>query len=983
MAETNRKVIAVDLDGTLAKKESPFSVYSVGEPVPEMLAKVRQARADGHRVILFTARASSNDPGVHRAVREWLLKHDLGDVKITCQKTPDISEIWDDRARGVVPDQGEFTDDKSVTQVNSPDICPKCGGSPESMKPDDAGDVTCSKCSWMWEPQSKAAAEHHCEINTCPECDGVSSCRCRNPKTVKTSNVCFHCQREAAGDPPMYGREAALKRKAEKQQAKEAAQMVRKTRMVEQHDDHCPHCDVQFREKFYPRPDHEQAKREGIPLMEADELCPNCKGIVDRPEMSDDDIENCPWSGDDFKQELRDQRQRRRDRIAARESKKVWDSACAEVRGMFKGAAEQDTKAPDAQNAHLIKLRLRRGECPDCGTAPEGANKFRQSMGLSCKCDKCGKDWNSAEMLHELRDKSKGPACPKCGSMDTYRKSVHEDTDMEEVVQACHACRHRWEPTETKQASEELEVAPKIAVDKIPTKFLRPENPDKYKDVGNVEFWCGSNDWEDSNTWIWAVKRNYPQDIPGGEMVWVALKYPGYPHPGDDGITRAQALEMRDIAKKIRQAWVTTAQDIARRRAEVPEGVDMAPSMEDVWKALDRPELNKYVLAKGQIDNSEPKQASAAKAPTTGPHAIMRALASLDLDAMEAKARQQIASGKVTQRDAGVKMLNVLHGLKRNELSPTDLMINRVPVIPPAFRPFSLMGSTYIPGAANELYADLFKHIDVHRETLDTLGDAGAAATRINMRNAVRALYGYGDPVSPKLQQRGTQGFLHRITDKSPKFGYVLRRLVSKPIDSVGRSVITVAPDLDMNQIGLPRSMAWDLYGSLIQRRLARSGMGVAAAIKHVKDQSREATLALEQELKERPVIYSRAPAWHKFNTIAGYAQLHDGDDIRINPYVTAGHNADFDGDQINVNVPILDDSVQEAKEKLMPDKMLFSIKNPDEVMPNIKHESLLSLAAAQHRPATMVHNFNSESEALAAIRRGDVKLHDEINYPS
>ena len=297
------------------------------------------------------------------------------------------------------------------------------------------------------------------------------------------------------------------------------------------------------------------------------------------------------------------------------------------------------------------------------------------------------------------------------------------------------------------------------------------------------------------------------------------------------------------------------------------------------------------------FDAAQVKSASVQVANRTGPHGILEALKALNLDDLEKQARADIASGKITKRDRGVKMLNALEGLRRNETRPEELMIKRVPVLPPAFRPFSFLGATYIPGDANELYQDLFKHRAVHEETLKTLGEGGAALTRTNLLNATRALYGYGEPVSPKLKERGPKGYLDQLLNDGPKHSYVQRRMLSKPIDNVGRSVITVDPDLGLDEVSIPREMAWTLAGSKVHRRLSLMGMSPAEAIKAVKDRDAYATRALELEIKENPVLVSRAPAWHKFNAVGQFVKLHDGPHIAINPYITAGQGADFNGD--------------------------------------------------------------------------------------
>lgn len=366
--------------------------------------------------------------------------------------------------------------------------------------------------------------------------------------------------------------------------------------------------------------------------------------------------------------------------------------------------------------------------------------------------------------------------------------------------------------------------------------------------------------------------------------------------------------------------------------------------------------------------------------PRTGPEAIQHALASIDLDALEAKQREEIKSGKITRRKPAVQVLNAIEGLRRNELKPEQLLLTRVPVLPPQFRPYSAMGETFIPGDANELYNDLFLVRDAYDQARTTFGDNNVGDHYLQLSNAVRAVMGYGDPVRPKTAERGVSGLMKTITGTSPKFSMLQRKMISKPVDSVSRGVITVDPELGLDEIGLSEDMAWTSFAPLVQRMLVQSGMSLTDALKNLKHRTPYAKSMLQRAVATRPVLYSRAPSWHKFNAIAGYAKLIDGDNISVNPYVTAGQNADFDGDTINVHVPIFDDSVQEAKEKLLPSRMLFSIKDPDKIMPAPKHEAVLGLNAAQRRNTGNVHKFKTKSEALQAINEGRVSLADEID---
>lgn len=369
-------------------------------------------------------------------------------------------------------------------------------------------------------------------------------------------------------------------------------------------------------------------------------------------------------------------------------------------------------------------------------------------------------------------------------------------------------------------------------------------------------------------------------------------------------------------------------------------------------------------------------------APTTGPEALYHHLSQMNLNDMEARQHLLIKTNKSSKRDSAVKILNVIEGMRRNNATPKDLMISSVPVIPAVFRPYSLAGSSFIPGDANELYRDLVANKDMYHEASSELGVAGEGEATKNLYDSVKAVYGFGEAVNDKARARGVSGFFQKIVGSSPKFGYVQRRLLSKPVDNVGRGTITVNPDLALDEIGIPREMAWSIFGSKLQRHLVLKGFSPADSALSIKNQDMHAQKALEDLVPTHPVVYSRAPAWHKFSTLAGLPKLVDGNTIQINPYVTTGLNADFDGDTINVHAPASDVAIKEAKDLLMPSKMLFAIRDQDKIMNPTKHEAVLGLYAPSVRPSKNTWNFNSQKEALDAINKGDVGLEDDVQFP-
>jgi hypothetical protein len=216
-------------------------------------------------------------------------------------------------------------------------------------------------------------------------------------------------------------------------------------------------------------------------------------------------------------------------------------------------------------------------------------------------------------------------------------------------------------------------------------------------------------------------------------------------------------------------------------------------------------------------------------------------------------------------------------------------------------------------------------------------------------------------------------------TAVSGNSGMFQAKVISKPQDVVGRGTIVANPELSMDEVGMPEDMAWRLYRPFVARRLSHSGLPTAQALKEIESRTNAAKSALDMEMKARPVIYSRAPAWHRYNIIAAHPRVMEGDAIHISPLVTKGIAGDFDGDQMNIHVPISDDAVHDAKHKLLPSKNLLSIRDFSTPMYSPSQEMILGLYSASTRAGEAAHKAMSHAELLAGLKAGTVHHHDTV----
>ena len=369
---------------------------------------------------------------------------------------------------------------------------------------------------------------------------------------------------------------------------------------------------------------------------------------------------------------------------------------------------------------------------------------------------------------------------------------------------------------------------------------------------------------------------------------------------------------------------------------------------------------------------------------STGPQAIAQALNEIHLTREIAQARATLQSGTKTARDAAQRKLGYLVTAERLGQHPRDWVWDKAPVLPPVFRPVSLLGATGVPlvSDANFLYKELLEANQNLRDAKDLVGEANSGPERLAVYHALKAVTGLGEPISVKSQEKRVKGILQHIFSSSPKFSTVQRKLLSTTVDNVGRAVIVPNPDLDIDHIGLPEDKAFEVYRKYIVRRLKRRGLPVLQAIQHVQDRTPLAKQALLDEMNERPVYINRAPVLHKYGIMAFRPKLIAGDVVHFSPMIVKGYGADFDGDAVQFHVPATPASVKEAYERMLPSKNLLAAADFKTPM-NMPSQEYLGGLFAGTSPQLMsrrpVRHFRSSADARAAFARGELDYNDPI----
>lgn len=363
-----------------------------------------------------------------------------------------------------------------------------------------------------------------------------------------------------------------------------------------------------------------------------------------------------------------------------------------------------------------------------------------------------------------------------------------------------------------------------------------------------------------------------------------------------------------------------------------------------------------------------------------GPLALKRALAKVDVAAELQGALEAVKTAPASARDRLIKKIRYLEALKTHSVRPDDFMLDKIPVIPPRFRPITQAGGMFMASDSNYFYKDLLDKVGDFKAAQKELPASELGDLQLGIYKSFKSLTGLSDPDSVKMQEKNVGGLLKWLFGKGPpKFGAFQRSVLGGSMDVVGRAVLTPNPALKIDEAGLPENQAWDLYADFVVRKMVRNGWKVPDAVKAVSDRTKAARPYLEQVAQERPVIVTRAPALHKYSVMAFTPRLVKGHSLQLPPPVLEPFNADHDGDTLSYYVPVSDKAVQEAREKMMPSRNLLSARwfkahyIPEE-------DYIMGAWLASRREGNKpVGGFKTPEEAIAAYKAGRIKATDPV----
>ena len=371
-----------------------------------------------------------------------------------------------------------------------------------------------------------------------------------------------------------------------------------------------------------------------------------------------------------------------------------------------------------------------------------------------------------------------------------------------------------------------------------------------------------------------------------------------------------------------------------------------------------------------------------------GATAIQKMLAEIDLDKLIEDLKKQEAEAKGQKEKKLQKRLKTLEGMNAAGIRPTDLMLTAIPVIPPDLRPMiALPGGRFATSDLNDLYRRVINRNNRLKKLLDL------NAPEVICRNEMRMLQEAVDALIDNSAAHGTRGAnasngrrkLKSLSDLlKGKQGRFRQNLLGKRVDYSGRSVIVVGPELKLNECGLPKQMALELFKPFVISWLIGNeyASNIRAASRLIEAKETVVWDALDDVIRGKYVLLNRAPSLHRLSVQAFQPRLIDGKAIKLHPLVASGFNADYDGDQMAVHLPLSSAAQAEAKELMAASKNLLKPADGSPVLAIYQDVVLGAYYLTYDKPGTDTDTpkaFSSVYEAEMAYDQGIIQLQTPI----
>ncbi|AEG16560.1 DNA-directed RNA polymerase subunit beta' [Desulfofundulus kuznetsovii DSM 6115] len=395
------------------------------------------------------------------------------------------------------------------------------------------------------------------------------------------------------------------------------------------------------------------------------------------------------------------------------------------------------------------------------------------------------------------------------------------------------------------------------------------------------------------------------------------------------------------------------------------------------------PLIKKQLLTETEYREYREKYGNAFKA-GMGAEAIKELLAEIDLDEMSRELRQELKEVSGQRRVRAIRRLEVVEAFRKSGNRPEWMILDVIPVIPPELRPMvQLDGGRFATSDLNDLY----RRVINRNNRLKRLLDLGAPDIIVRnekrmLQEAVDALIDNGRRGRP-VTGPGNRPLKSLSDMLKGKQGRFRQNLLGKRVDYSGRSVIVVGPTLKLHQCGLPKEMALELFKPFVMKQLVNKGYAhnIKSAKRMVERVRPEVWDVLEEVIKEHPVLLNRAPTLHRLGIQAFEPVLVEGRAIQIHPMVCTAYNADFDGDQMAVHVPLSAEAQAEARLLMLSAHNILNPKDGRPVAIPTQDMVLGCYYLTMEKPGAPGEGkvFKDYEEAIMAYYNGAVSLQARV----
>jgi len=367
-----------------------------------------------------------------------------------------------------------------------------------------------------------------------------------------------------------------------------------------------------------------------------------------------------------------------------------------------------------------------------------------------------------------------------------------------------------------------------------------------------------------------------------------------------------------------------------------------------------------------------------------GAEAIKKLLEQIDLEEETTMLKEELKTAQGQRRTRAIKRLEVVESFRNSGNKPSWMILDVLPVIPPELRPMvQLDGGRFATSDLNDLY----RRVINRNNRLKRLLDLGAPSIIVQnekrmLQEAVDALIDNGRRGRPVTGpgNRPLKSLSHMLKGKQGRFR---QNLLGKRVDYSGRSVIVVGPNLKMYQCGLPKEMAIELFKPFVMKELVERGLAhnIKSAKRKIERMHNEVWDVLEDVIREHPVLLNRAPTLHRLGIQAFEPTLVEGRAIRLHPLVCTAYNADFDGDQMAVHVPLSAEAQAEARLLMLAAQNILNPKDGKPVVTPSQDMVLGNYYLTLEREGARGEGaiFYGSDEVLIAYQNGHVHLHTRI----